>query len=89
MRMGYKECSRRKIAKTRRIEASNSLYSSLGVRQQEDHDRWRDIDLFELPPLNRDEVEGLPVAVDVDGVKSLSPRDRLLLDNMILPRLST
>ncbi|MDG2282706.1 MAG: hypothetical protein P8L45_06270 [Longimicrobiales bacterium] len=89
LRMWYKERTRRKIAETRRIEAPNSHYSSLGVRQQEDHDRGRDIDLFELHPLNRDEVERLLVSVDLDGVKSLSPRDRLFLDNMILPRLST
>lgn len=87
--MWYKERTRRKIAETRRIEAPNSHYSSLGVRQQEDHDRGRDIDLFELHPLNRDEVERLLVSVDLDGVKSLSPRDRPFLDNMTLPGLST
>ena len=89
LRMWYKERMRRKIVEARRIEAPNSHYSSLGVRLQEDHDRWRDIDLCELHPLNRDEVERLLVVVDVDGVKSLSPRDRLFLDNMTLPRLGT
>ena len=89
LRMWYKERMRRKIVEARRIEATNSHYSSLGVRHQEDHERWRDIDLCELHPLNRDEVERLLVVVDVDGVKSLSPRDRLFLDNMTLPRLGT
>ena len=89
LRMWYKERKRRRIAENRRIEAPNSHYSSLGVRNQEDRERWGDIDLTGLHPLNRDEVERLLDVVDVDGVTSLSPRDRLFLDNMTLPRLST
>ena len=89
LRMWYKERKRRRIAENRRVEAQNSYYSSQGVRNQEDRERWGDIDLTGLHPLNRDEVERLLLVVDADGVKSLSPRDRLFLDNMTVPRLST
>jgi hypothetical protein len=86
-RFWYREWRRRKIAERRRVEAPNSHYSSTGVRNQEDRERWGDINLGRLHPLNRDEVERLLDVVDADGVKSLSPRDRLFLDNMTLPRM--
>jgi len=89
LRMWYMERKRRRVAENRQVEAPNSHYSSRGVRNQEDRERWGDIDLGVLHPLNRDEVERLLVTVDVDGVTSLSNRDRLFLDNMTLPRLST
>jgi hypothetical protein len=49
--------------------------------------RWGDINLGRLHPLNQDEVVRLLDVVDADGIKSLSPRDRLFLDNMTLPRM--
>lgn len=89
LRMWYKERRRRKIAENRRVEAPNSHYSSAGVRHQEDRERWGDIDLNELHPINQDEVRRLLGVVDADGVTSLSRKDRLFLDNMTIPRLST
>ena len=40
-----------------------------------------------LHELNASEVQRLLLVVDADGVRSLSPRARLFLDNMTLPRL--
>ena len=87
LRMWYGRRRRRMIEVRRRVEAPNSHYSSTGVRNQEDRERWSGINLGRLHPLNRDEVERLLDVVDGDGVKSLSPRDRLFLDNMTLPRM--
>jgi hypothetical protein len=78
---------RRRIAERRRVEAPNSYYSSLGVRNQEDHERWKSIELARLHPLNQEEVERLLRRIDRDGVQSLAPKDRLFLDNMTLPRM--
>ena len=47
-----------------------------------------DIRLPTLHPLNQEEVVRLLETVDADGVKSLSGRDRLFLDNMTIARMS-
>lgn len=86
-RVWYVEWRKRRVAARRRVEAPNSHYSSTGVRNQEDRERWGDISLSGLHPLNADEVARLLEVVDADGVKSLSPKDRLFLDNMTLPRM--
>jgi protein involved in polysaccharide export with SLBB domain len=78
---------RRRVAERRKIEAPNSHYSSTGVRNQEDRERWGSIDLDRLHPLNQEEVERLLRRIDADGVQTLSARDRLFLDNMTLPRM--
>jgi hypothetical protein len=87
-RFWYRSWRKRRIVANRRIEAPNSHYSSTGVRNQEDRQRWGDINTGVLHPLNADEVGRLLEVVDVDGVKSLSSRDRLFLDNMTVPRLA-
>ena len=87
LRLWYRSWRRRRIAASRRVEAPNSHYSSVGVRNQEDRERWGDIRMNALHPLNQAEVERLLEVVDSDGVKVLSPKDRLFLDNMTLPRL--
>jgi hypothetical protein len=68
------------------VEAPNSHYSSRGVRDREDRERWGRIDLSRLHPLNRDEVRRLLAVVDIDGVGALSSKDRVFLDNMTRPR---
>jgi hypothetical protein len=70
----------------RRVEAPNSHYSSRGVREREDRERWGRIDLTRLHPLNGDEVRRLLAVVDIDGVGALSARERTFLDNMTRPR---
>lgn len=87
MRAAWLARKRRRIAERRKVEAPNSHYSSMGVRNQEDRERWGSIDLDGLHPLNQEEVERLLCRIDSDGVQTLSPRDRLFLDNMTLPRM--
>ncbi len=87
LRLWYRRWRRAKIAANRRVEAPNSHYSSVGVQQQLDRERWGGIKMGALHPLNQEEVMRLLQVVDEDGVKSLSPRDRLFLDNMTLPRM--
>lgn len=87
LRLWYRSWKQRQVAAKRRVEAPNSHYSSTGVRNQEDRERWGGINVGTLHPLNRDEVMRLLDVVDADGIRSLSPRDRLFLDNMTLPRM--
>lgn len=87
LRLWYRHWRRRRIAARRRVEAPNSHYSSQGVRNQEDRERWGDIKMTTLHPLNQAEVMRLLEVVDVDGIKALSGKDRLFLDNMTLPRM--
>ena len=87
LRVWYRRWRARKIQANRRVEAPNSHYSSVGVQNQVDRERWGGINLHSLHPLNREEVLRLLTMVDEAGVKSLSPRDRLFLDNMTLPRM--
>jgi hypothetical protein len=86
-RVWYRRRRQARIAARRRVEAPNSHYSSAGVQNQVDRERWGGIKLGALHPLNREEVTRLLEMVDEDGVKVLSPRDRLFLDNMTLPRM--
>lgn len=88
LRMWYRSWRRRRIAARRRVEAPNSHYSSKGVRNQEDRERWGDIRLPTLHPLNQEEVVRLLETVDVEGVNALSGKDRLFLDNMTIARMS-
>lgn len=87
LRWWYRRRRQRRIEARRRVEAPNSHYSSALVREQLDRERWGGIVLGTLHPLNREEVLRLLDRVDEDGVRSLSPRDRLFLDNMTLPRM--
>lgn len=87
LRIWYRRWKQQRIEANRRVEAPNSYYSSKGVRQQEDRERWHGIKVGTLHPLNREEVMRLLEVVDEDGVNSLSPKDRLFLDNMTLPRM--
>lgn len=86
-RLWYRSWRRRRIAAKRRVEAPNSHYSSAGVRNQEDRERWGGINLPALHPINQEEVVRLLELVDDEGVKALSVKDRLFLDNMTLPRM--
>ena len=87
LRLWYVRWRRQKVASRRRVEAPNSHYSSQGVRNQEDRERWSRIDLAGLHPLNQEEVDRLLAIVDSDGIGALSRKDRLFLDNMALPRM--
>jgi hypothetical protein len=82
----YLARQRRRAGAKRRVEAPNSHYSSQGVRERDDRERWGRIDLSRLHPINRDEVQRLLALADVDGVAALSSKDRAFLDNMTRPR---
>ena len=86
LRLWYTGWRRRRIASRRRVEGPNSSYSSQGVRNHEDRERWSGIDLGRLHPLNQDEVRRLLDVVEAQGIAALSPKDRLFLDNMTLDR---
>ncbi len=86
LRLWYLRWRRQKVSASRRVEAPNSHYSSQGVRNQEDRERWGRIDLSMLHPLNGEEVRRLLDIVDAEGIGALSRKDRLFLDNMALPR---
>ena len=85
--MWYRSWRKRRVAARRMVEKPNSHYSSEGVRNQEDRDRWGRINMRKLHPLNRDEVQRLLDVVDGEGIKALSSKDRLFLDNMTIPRM--
>lgn len=87
LRVWLRALHARKMAARRRVERPNSHYSSQGVRNQEDRERWGGITLPRLHPLNQEEVRRLLDMVDSDGTRALSPKDRLFLDNMTLPRM--
>ncbi len=87
LRAWYKAWRRRRVEARRVVELPNSAYSSQGVRNQEDRDRWRRINMGRLHPLNRDEVQRLLDVVDQDGINAISAKDRLFLDNMTIPRM--
>jgi hypothetical protein len=82
----YARRRRRRAEGKRRVEAPNSHYSSRGVRERDDRERWARIDQSHLHPLNRDEVRRLLALADVNGVATLSAKDRAFLDNMTRPR---
>jgi hypothetical protein len=85
----YANRRRRLAAAMRRVEAPNSHYSSRGVRERDDRERWARIDLPRLHPINQDEVRRLLAVADSDGVLTLSSKDRTFLDNMTRPRRGT
>lgn len=89
LRVWYASWRRRRVGARRRVEAPNSHYSSQGVRDQEDRERWGRIDLQALHPLNSEEVGRLLELIDAEGIDRLSAEDRRFLDNMELPRLES
>lgn len=64
------------------LERSDPNDPSLDVRPREDRDRWDQIDLERLHPLNREEAVRLLAQVDADGLSALSSDERLFLNNL-------
>ena len=81
-RAWYLRSRSRRVAEKRIVEKPNSFYSSALVQNQVDRARWGGLDLGKLHPVNREEVERLLAIADVQGLDSLSPKDRLFLENM-------
>jgi hypothetical protein len=86
VRIWYRRWRKRRIAARRRVEKPNSHYSSLGVKNQIDRERWAGIEDQPLHPVNREEVVRLLEIVDTLGIDALSKKEREFLDNMARPR---
>ncbi len=85
----YATRRRRRAEASRRVEAPNSHYSSQGVRERNDRERWEGIELGHLHPINQDEVRRLLALTEVKGVAALSAKERTFLENMTRPRRKT
>jgi hypothetical protein len=64
------------------VEKPNSHYSSKIVQHQVDKERWEQVNLDRIHPVNREEVERLLALADVQVPDALSPRERLFLETM-------
>ncbi len=82
VRVWYRAWRKRRVAARRIVEKPNSFYSSVLVKNQVDRQRWGNLDLNRLHPVNREEVERLLAVADVQGLDALSPKERLFLENM-------
>ena len=78
----YRRWRRAKIAANRIVEKPNSHYASVMVKNQIDRERWGQVDLERIHPVNREEVERLLAMADVQGPEALSSRERLFLETM-------
>lgn len=87
LRFWYRRWRTRRISARRKVELPNSHYSSRLVQNQLDRDRWHDLKLSRLHPVNQEEVERLLAMVDALGADTLSPRERIFLDHLTSLRL--
>ncbi len=81
-RIWYRRWRRARIAARRIVEKPNSHYASVLVKNQVDRERWGQVDLERIHPVNREEVERLLEVADVQGPEALSARERLFLETM-------
>jgi hypothetical protein len=72
----------RRRRQRRVVEAPNSHHTWQKVRERELCERWRNIALDRMHPINRDEVVRLLDIVQVGGPDALRPRERTFLDYM-------
>lgn len=82
LRFGYRRWRKARIAAKRRVELPNSHYASKLVKHQIDRQRWGNLNVSHLHPVNREEVERLLSLVDALGPDALSPRERIFLDHL-------
>ena len=82
LRIWYRRWRQARIAARRRVELPNSHYASQLVLDQLDRERWGDLNMSRLHPVNREEVERLLGLVDALGATVLSPRERVFLDHI-------
>ena len=81
-RVAYRRWRHARIASRRIVEKPNSFYSSAIVKAQVDRQRWGQVDLDRIHPVNREEVERLLALADLQGADALSPRERMFLETM-------
>lgn len=82
LRVWYRHWRKRRIAARRKVELPNSHYASKLVKHQIDRQRWGDLNVSRLHPVNREEVERLLGMVDALGPDAISPRERIFLDHL-------
>jgi hypothetical protein len=82
LRIAYVQWKKARIVARRVVEKPNSHYASKLVQDQVDRARWAQVDLNQIHPVNREEVERLLAVADVQGPDALSTRERLFLENM-------
>ena len=82
LRFWYRQWRKRRIAARRKVELPNSHYASKLVRNQIDRERWGELNVARLHPVNREEVERLLGMVDALGPDVLAPRERIFLDHL-------
>jgi hypothetical protein len=66
----------------RAVEPPNSHHTWERVREREAHDRWREMPLERIHPINREEVVRLLARVQAAGSGVLRPQERHFLDYM-------
>ena len=81
-RFFYIRWREKKVAENRRVERPNSHYDAKGVKDQRDHERWKDMNLDRLHEVNREYAEELLDRVRALGVDHLRPDERNFLDRM-------
>jgi hypothetical protein len=82
LRLWFRRWKRARIAARRIVEKPNSHYSSVIVQNRIARQRWGQVDLDRIHPVNREEVERLLALADIQGPEALSPRERLFLETM-------
>jgi len=82
LRLWYLRWKKRRIETRRKVELPNSHYASQLVKHQIDRERWGELNVSHLHPVNREEVERLLGMVDALGPDALSPRERIFLDHL-------
>jgi hypothetical protein len=85
----FVRANRRARRAARRVEGPNSGFKSPYVVDLEAKERWEAIALDRLHEVNRSEVEKLLQHVRDQGVRSLAPPERALLDRMAEAASST
>ena len=82
IRAWWIERKKRLIAEHGVIERPNSSHASKAVRNQEDEEWWRRIDLERLHELNREYVERLLRQIEGAGVGALTKDERAFMERM-------
>jgi sugar (pentulose or hexulose) kinase len=73
---------KRIVAARRVVERPHSFYASKGVRDQEDEEWWRRIDLDRLHEVNREYIERLLRQIDGAGVDTLTRDEWAFMERM-------
>lgn len=73
----------RKTESTRTVEAPNSAHRSVYLEDVEAKERWRNLDLDRMHPVNREEVERTLEKLRATSIRALTDAERAFLDRMV------